>query len=156
MRWSNSAAEPCPPPRWCSDGAAARRPGNGRRPRRQDRRSPACRSGHPILRPMLAAWQRHRDAGFVTRKDLRAVEVAAIGDGFEHLCLQNSLRLLGDIGKLCSIRAAVLRLGPQAVVNPIAKDRRRTLRHCYSAVSSKKGETVMNVAIGTNRFVQRK
>src|SRR5262245_7722571 len=111
MRWSNSAAEPCPPPRWCSDGAAARRPGNGRRPRRQDRRSPACRSGHPILRPMLAAWQRHRDAGFVTRKDLRAVEVAAIGDGFEHLCLQNSLRLLGDIGKLCSIRAAFFALG---------------------------------------------
>ena len=46
----------------------------------------------------------------MTRKDLRAVEVAAIGDGFERLCLQNSLRLLGDIGKLCSIGATVRHL----------------------------------------------
>jgi hypothetical protein len=32
-------------------------------------------------------------------RDLRAVEVVAIGNSFECLRLQNSLRLLGDIGK---------------------------------------------------------
>lgn len=54
--------------------------------------------------------QRHRDASLVTREDLQAVEVAAIGDGFELIRLQNRLRLLGDIRKLCPIRAGIRHL----------------------------------------------
>ena len=40
-------------------------------------------------------------------EDLRAAEEAAIGNGIEGLGLQYSLRLLGHIGKLRPIRAAV-------------------------------------------------
>ena len=46
----------------------------------------------------------------MTLKDLRAAEVAAIGNGVEIVGLQNSLRLLGNIGKLCPIRAAIRHL----------------------------------------------
>jgi hypothetical protein len=42
-----------------------------------------------------------------TWESSRAVEVAAIGDGIERLCLQNSFRLLCNTCKLCPIRAAV-------------------------------------------------
>jgi len=37
--------------------------------------------------------QRHRDVGLFARQDLLAVEVAAIGDGFELLRLQSCLRV---------------------------------------------------------------
>src|ERR1700754_683473 len=47
--------------------------------------------------------QSHWDARLVTREYLRAAEVAAIGHGLERLGLENSLRLLGHIGKLCPI-----------------------------------------------------
>jgi hypothetical protein len=39
----------------------------------------------------------------MAREDLWAAEVAAIGDGFERIGLQNSLRLLGDSRKLCPV-----------------------------------------------------
>jgi hypothetical protein len=46
----------------------------------------------------------------VARENLRAVEVAAIGDGIERLRLQNSFRLFCNARKLCPIRAAVRHL----------------------------------------------
>src|ERR1700676_38099 len=55
----------------------------------------------------LRLGQSYRDAGLVAREDLQAAEVAAIGNGFERLSLQNTLRLLGHIGKLCPISAGV-------------------------------------------------
>src|SRR5437762_151278 len=44
--------------------------------------------------------QCHCDACLVAGEDLGAAEVAAIGHGIKPLGLHNSLRLLGDIGKL--------------------------------------------------------
>jgi hypothetical protein len=44
--------------------------------------------------------QSYRDASFVAGKDLRAVEVAAVGNGLEGLGLQYSLCLPGHIGEL--------------------------------------------------------
>jgi hypothetical protein len=48
----------------------------------------------------LRLGQSYRDAGLVAREDLRAAELAAIGNGLERLGLYNPLRLLGHIGKL--------------------------------------------------------
>src|SRR6516165_470813 len=48
----------------------------------------------------LRLGESYRDAGLVAREDLRAAEVAAIGNGLEHVGLQDSLRLLGHIGQL--------------------------------------------------------
>jgi hypothetical protein len=39
----------------------------------------------------------------VAHKDLEAAEVAAIGNAFERLGLENHLGLLGDIGRLSPI-----------------------------------------------------
>src|SRR6476659_6076210 len=51
----------------------------------------------------LRLGQSYRDAGLVAREDLRAAEVAAIGNSLERLSLENTLRLLGHVGKLCPI-----------------------------------------------------
>src|SRR3954451_7911562 len=54
--------------------------------------------------------QGYRDAGLVAGEDLRAAEVAAVGTDLEGLGLQYSLCLLGHIGELGPIRAAVRHL----------------------------------------------
>ena len=51
----------------------------------------------------LRLGQSYRDARLMAREDLRAAEVAAIGNGLERFGLKNSLRLLGHIGQLCPV-----------------------------------------------------
>src|SRR6185295_19495386 len=58
----------------------------------------------------LRLGQSYCDAGLVAGEDLRAAEVAAIGNGLERLGLQYSLCLPGHIGELRPLRAAVRQL----------------------------------------------
>src|ERR1700730_6040615 len=52
-------------------------------------------------------WQRDRDARLLARQDLRAVEVASIGNDIEVLRLERILRLLGHAGELRAVGADV-------------------------------------------------
>jgi hypothetical protein len=54
--------------------------------------------------PGSSAWQRHRDAGLVTLQDLRAVEVAAIGNSFEGVGSHNDFRGFADACQLGAVR----------------------------------------------------
>jgi hypothetical protein len=65
----------------------------------------ACRTLD--LEPLYVSGSvRAASLGLVASENLRAVKVTAIGNRFELIRLQNSLRLLGNICKLCPIRAA--------------------------------------------------